>query len=692
MKILLPISLIVLIFIVISTNLASSKNDEINDLNELKDGILLATTISQVLHSIQKERGLSSGYISSGGTKFKLQLDEQRIITDAKVIKLNPFLKKIKNTMVKKYLHISLYEFSGVKKLREEVNGLSINSTIAIAGYTKINIKFLKTIKGILKISKIPSITKTTTSYVNFLYAKDTTGLERAVGTMILANDGLNPSEIFRFNQLIAIEKLYIENFYENATWNEKEFYNNTLKNTEIDEIENIRQNILNILTTGDSVIKQHYWFKLLSTKIDNLKLIDDYLSEKTITDINQRTDKAYSQYLILNIINILSIISFIILVWIVYKVMKKEKILKDITDKYIINSTTDTKGIITYASEAFCNISGYTKEELIGKPHNITRHPDMPASIFKEMWKTISKGERWTGQIKNLKKDGGYYWVYANIEPIYDNKGKIKSYVAIRLDITNSKQLEQNIKSELEKNRLKDQQLMQQSRLAQMGEMLAMIAHQWRQPLAAISATSGSLELKAKLNRIDKETVIRLSKNISNYAQHLSSTIDDFRDFFKSEKEKKNISLSQVVESVLGIVQVSIENQNISIITNSDSHNVIYSYPNELRQVILNLIKNAEDVLVEKDLQNPYIKITTYTQDLKEILEVSDNGGGIDAEIINKIFDPYFSTKLEKNGSGLGLYMSKTIIEEHCHGNLSVSNNEHGAVFKIVLDSVKNS
>ncbi len=101
---------------------------------------------------------------------------------------------------------------------------------------------------------------------------------------------------------------------------------------------------------------------------------------------------------------------------------------------------------------------------------------------------------------------------------------------------------------------------------------------------------------------------------------------------------------------------------------------------------VILNIIKNAEDILIEKEVKTPYIKIITYSKDDEEILEIHDNGGGVPEDIIQNIFNPYFSTKLEKNGTGLGLYMSKTIIEEHCGGKLSVSNNENGAVFKIVL------
>ncbi|MEA3387640.1 MAG: ATP-binding protein [Patescibacteria group bacterium] len=250
---------------------------------------------------------------------------------------------------------------------------------------------------------------------------------------------------------------------------------------------------------------------------------------------------------------------------------------------------------------------------------------------------------------------------------------------------------LEQKIKLEVEKNRKKDQQMVEQSRLAQMGEMISMIAHQWRQPLAAISSTSAGINLKAKLNKLDKETAIELSTKIGSYSQHLSTTIDDFREFFKSNKEKSKMSYDEIIQSVMNIVEISIANKNIKIIKDLQCKSQFNSYPNEIKQVVLNLIKNAEDVLIEKDIQNPTITIKTKDN----ILYISDNGGGIPEDIMPKIFDPYFSTKTKKDGTGLGLYMSKTIIEEHCGGELSVSNDKVinkdgkpscGAVFKIKL------
>jgi C4-dicarboxylate-specific signal transduction histidine kinase len=245
---------------------------------------------------------------------------------------------------------------------------------------------------------------------------------------------------------------------------------------------------------------------------------------------------------------------------------------------------------------------------------------------------------------------------------------------------------LEERVSQEVEKNREKDKQLIQQSRLAQMGEMISMIAHQWRQPLSAISATSSGMNLKVKRGTLKEEAILKYTDNITTYAKHLSKTIDDFRDFFKPTKEKVYTNYTEITESILTIMQSSLEEYKIELYLELECQDNFSTYANELKQVLLNLIKNAEDALVENKIENPYVKIKTYTEGTHYIMEVSDNGGGIKKEILENIFDPYFSTKEKRDGTGLGLYMSKTIINEHCEGDLSVRNREDGALFKITL------
>ena len=360
----------------------------------------------------------------------------------------------------------------------------------------------------------------------------------------------------------------------------------------------------------------------------------------------------------------------------------------------------TDKNQTIKYVNSAFSKTTGYSKNEIIGQKPNLLKSGVQSKKFYKNLNETIYSGKKWSGVFVNKDKEGNLSYEKASIMPVLNDAGDITEFVSIKLDITKetlatkelklskkkieyiNQNLEQKIKEEVEKNRLQDQHIIEQSRLAQMGEMLSMIAHQWRQPLTAISSTAGSIYLKASLGKLDKDSAIQLSINISEYSQHLSSTITDFRDFFKSNKEKEDMTYDRVIKDVLKIVEISIVNQNITLVKNINSSKVFHTYLNEVKQVVLNLIKNAEDVLIEKKVANPTITIETD----ENILTISDNGGGIPEDIMRKIFDPYFSTKLQKNGTGLGLYMSKTIIEEHCNGTITASNNKDGAVFKIIL------
>jgi len=288
-----------------------------------------------------------------------------------------------------------------------------------------------------------------------------------------------------------------------------------------------------------------------------------------------------------------------------------------------------------------------------------------------------LMKEEGSIHRAKIVDFEGNEHIFQVNYQQYSQNEGV--QYVVTFEDIT-------DIEREMAKNRQKDQQLLEQSRFAQMGEMIAMIAHQWRQPLSAISAASAGIKLKAKMNKLDNDRAIVLADKIADYAQHLSHTIDDFREFFKSNKEKKETSYEDIVSCVLNIVEENIQSKNIILQKNLQCQERFESYPNEIKQVLLNLLKNAEDVLLEKGIPEAEISVRTYKENSDLVLEVRDNAGGIPSEVLGKIFDPYFSTKTQKDGTGLGLYMSKIIVEEHCGGTLEAFNSEKGAVFKIVL------
>jgi PAS domain S-box-containing protein len=666
----------------LTTSMLSTQYTKGNSLLELENGINLATKISEFVHSTQKERGLSSGFLVNHGKKFKEELLQQREITDLQVKQLTQYLSIIKDNIVISVLKQALHDLKKLKDIRVKVDNFKITFNDNITLYSRINDSFLNIIIEISKISKEPKITQNIIAYSNFLYAKEHAGVERAIGTVILSSTTLNQNIRVDFTNLISIQRLYIKNFLKYVSNEGKSFYFKNLQNSAVEEVDNIRKAILYKNPDESYGYTAQYWFATITKKIDLLQRVDSYLEKELLTNITTELESTYTLFGGFALLNIISIIIFLVMIILIVKLLKSEKRLRNIIDKYIISSSTDLKGKITEVSDAFCDISGYTRDELIGKPHNIIRHPDMPKNAFKDLWNTIQQGKSWNGKVKNLKKNGGYYWVYANVEPLFDKKGKIEGYAAIRLDITDSVELQQ----EIERGKQKDKTLFQQSKLAQMGEMISMIAHQWRQPLTAISATSSDLFMKIMLDNYDKKYFNEKLENIDELSQHLSSTIDDFRNFYKEDKKKEYVLYSDIVKGALQIVETSLKDKKVNVSTNFNCQAQIYTLPNELRQVILNLIKNAEDVLIEKEVENPSIGIRTYDDESYSYLEIQDNGGGIPDEIIEKIFDPYFSTKTKKDGTGLGLYMSQIIVRDHSNGELLISNSGDGACFTIKI------
>jgi len=680
-KFLIPILSLITILFFLGSIILIFNYKKIVALNELKEKILVSNAIADTLHSLQKERGLSSGFVSNTNNEYKIELISQRNITNNEIQKLSSILEKISSDKFQKETLNILQKLKKLNSLRDEVDSFSLSSSILIQKYTELNTELLSIITNISVSSHIPIITKNIMAYSNFLYLKEHVGIQRALGVIILSDKKSDQSTRIHFISLMAIQKHNEAIFLLYAADDFKSYYEEIRKMDFFCKVSDL-ENVIIEKNTSKASLSSKYWYVQISKKLDALDKLSKYIKIDTTAKIDQKLNDSKRVYIITIVLLLLSLGVFILMLIAFFRLAKEERRLRIVMDKYIISSITNLDGKITDVSEAFCNISGYTRSELIGKNHNIVRHPDMPKSTFNDLWKTIKRGDSWRGKVKNLKSDGNFYWVYANVEPLYDSKGIIDEYISIRLDITESELLLLKIQEKEEKSRVQEELMRQQHGLAQMGEMLSMIAHQWRQPLSAISATAGVINLKSKLNKLDKETALELSSKIKNFSFHLSSTVDDFRNFFKSDKRKNSTNFKTLVESVMQIVESSLLKHTIEVKVDIVSVEEFSTYDNELKQVILNLIKNAEDALIENFTVNPKIEIIVD----KRILTVSDNAGGIPHDIIEKIFEPYFSTKLQKDGTGLGLYMSKLIVEGHCSGKLSVTNNINGASFKIVL------
>jgi two-component system, NtrC family, C4-dicarboxylate transport sensor histidine kinase DctB len=237
-----------------------------------------------------------------------------------------------------------------------------------------------------------------------------------------------------------------------------------------------------------------------------------------------------------------------------------------------------------------------------------------------------------------------------------------------------------------IEEGKRKDKAILDQSRLAKMGSMISMIAHQWRQPLSELSGVLMELETATRFKKVDETHILNSVSRSNDMIDFMSNTIDDFRNFYKPDKKKEHFLISDACKKAINLVDATLHNVSIDLIFDIKSDKNVFGYPTEYSQVILNLISNAKDILVEKEITNPKIYLSIESKGMQSIVTIKDNAGGIKEENLDLIFDPYYSTKDSSKGTGLGLYISKLIIERNMGGELSVINDEEGAIFKIVV------
>ncbi len=245
---------------------------------------------------------------------------------------------------------------------------------------------------------------------------------------------------------------------------------------------------------------------------------------------------------------------------------------------------------------------------------------------------------------------------------------------------------LTDEVKEQVTQNRSKDLMLIQQSRLAAMGEMLHNIAHQWRQPLNSISLVVATMEDEMQYGELNKENMERHAKKIYQLITAMSRTIDDFRNFFRPDKQPEDFNISESVRSALSLMEISLKHAGIHVETELPQKAISHGYPNQFAHAILNLISNARDAVKALRSEGGWIRIAVQLSDSTVELEVSDNGTGIPQDILERIFDPYFTTK--KTGSGIGLYMTRMIVE-NTHGTVVAGNTPDGALVRITLPRV---
>ncbi len=328
------------------------------------------------------------------------------------------------------------------------------------------------------------------------------------------------------------------------------------------------------------------------------------------------------------------------------------------------------------------------SKEELIGKKDSDLNF--LESEVFVNDDKLIiSTKEAKLDYIEQVTiKENITKIVNTSKVPLLDEEGKVIGILAITQDIT--EQIN-NI------NQLKEQEklIIQQSRLASMGEMIANIAHQWRQPLSIISTLATGIKLEKELAISNEQSEIDSLDMINQNAQYLSQTIDDFRNYFKKSNYMNTIFTNNLLDKTLKLIAPRLKNKNIKIIMNNENIE-IETYENELVQIYINIINNAIDAFEDfKEVDySKYIFIEIKKTDASLEIKIKDNAGGIEDEIMNRIFEPYFTTKDEKQGTGLGLFMCNEIVTKHLKGDIqalsstfSYEGKEYkGTTFKITL------
>ncbi len=347
----------------------------------------------------------------------------------------------------------------------------------------------------------------------------------------------------------------------------------------------------------------------------------------------------------------------------------------------------------VTFVSQSISTF-GYTPDDLLQKNVMFSDiiYKDDLEMVLASLKEHIENGlESFSCTYRIIHQNNEIRWIFSHAIFIKDDFGNVTDLYGYIYDITAIKQseqeLEKRVKEEVEKNIAKDRILIQQNKLAAMGEMIGAIAHQWRQPLNNISLILHFIRDNFDNKKLDKEMISRYIDKGKTQIEYMSHTIDDFRNFYKPSKSREAFNIKKALETAIEIINTQLKDIQLDI---EVEECVLDGFENEFKQAILNIISNAKDAIYHKKskIENftGYIKVTGKKKKTNYFITISNNGGEIKNEIIDRIFEPYFTTKFEKQGTGIGLYMTKTIIESNMLGSIEVKNIKNGVQFEIIL------
>jgi PAS domain S-box-containing protein len=328
--------------------------------------------------------------------------------------------------------------------------------------------------------------------------------------------------------------------------------------------------------------------------------------------------------------------------------------------DQSAIVVMTDLRGVITYVNPKFCELSEYSRDELLGQTHALINSGYHETAFFKEMWQSIGRGQVWRGEIRNRAKSGKIYWVDTTIVPITDEHERPREYIAIRYDITSRKQAEENLANERAR-------LIESEKMASIGILSAGIAHELGNPLGAIRGRLEMLQTLCGQDTFEKDFALRsidkMIENVDRMSRIIRALKSSARDGQRDEMQE--FDLTQLIGDILEIstqkctkYQVQVQQEGL------DKAHRVWGRETEIGQVIVNLFNNAFDAVRDRD--NSWIKIRLKDEPDRCLIEVLDSGPGVDEAALNRIFDPFFTTKQVGEGTGLGLSICRSFVEGH--------------------------
>ena len=417
----------------------------------------------------------------------------------------------------------------------------------------------------------------------------------------------------------------------------------------------------------------------------------------------NAKYSEISNIYDFLNYVILLTFFMLLLIFILVYNVHsykdKNSSILKEYTDllkaidKYVVMTQTDRCGFITYVTQAFCDISGYAKKELIGRNINVIRHPDMSKKFFENMWNALFKEKKWEGEIKNIDKNGNSYWVKGIIFPQYDINNNFIGYTSIRVNITDTKQLKkinnllkEDLSNKLHEIKMRDESLIDTTKIVLMGKILDSLAHQWKNPLSCVSIELANLQAHISSHELNPKELQNIHDEIGYQIKTLSMTLNEFKTFFSHTNQNDKYNVYSAINESITLVKSECSLHHIGISLDSGQEIFCYGVFNELKQIIVNLLKNCIEHLISNQIENPTIALFVVEEQNSVMIKCWDNAKGESKNIIEKVFSNNYDEQTLKD-VGLNLYIAKLLLEK-IGAQFWFENEENSTCFYIKLVS----